>query len=208
VLATFDDVTQLESTSEELRRALDELIKSREEVSLQNEELKLLATIDPLTSCLNRRSFLERLDSEFAAARERGAALHCAMVDIDHFKAVNDGFGHAAGDLALQVVAGVLGTLLEPGEEICRFGGEEVCLLLRNREDDEAEAFCEVARRRLAMLEPGNAGLPPGLRVTASFGLVSIRQGAGSASALIDQADRALYASKSAGRNCVTVFQA
>ncbi|MCP4238220.1 MAG: diguanylate cyclase, partial [Aestuariibacter sp.] len=97
-LVTFDDISDIEEKNDELRRTLNSFEKSQREISRQNQELILLATRDSLTNVLNRRSLFKGFDSLFEAAREEGQDLCCVMVDIDHFKAVNDNFGHAVGD--------------------------------------------------------------------------------------------------------------
>jgi diguanylate cyclase (GGDEF)-like protein/PAS domain S-box-containing protein len=204
-LATFDDVTRLEQASEKLRDANDALLKQQEEIQLQNNELQILATTDPLTGCLNRRSFLECFEREYASGQTH-PRLHCLMVDIDHFKRVNDNFGHAVGDSVIALVAKIIGALTRPGDAICRWGGEEFCLLLLNRDEDEAEALAQLARQRIAAIDREIENLPATLELRASFGLSSKAGGGVSPVELIDQADRALYASKAAGRDRVTVF--
>src|SRR5262249_62274108 len=94
-LATFDDVTSIEKKNQKLEEMLKVLNDSRDEIHRQNEELTLLATRDPLTSCLNRRSFFNQLNTVWKAANTHERPLACAMVDIDHFKAVKGTHRHA-----------------------------------------------------------------------------------------------------------------
>ncbi len=207
-LVTLDDVTELEEKKVALETALDELHKSQEEIRLHNEELKVLATRDPLTGCLNRRSFIEIFEEAFTSAQEGGPAVHCMMADIDHFKAVNDTHGHAVGDRVIEVVARFLEARLGEGDAIARWGGEEFCILLRNRTWNEAEAEAELARKRVDSADAVAVGLPEGLKISVSMGIASLETAPRNSLELVEQADRALYASKDGGRNRVTVYSA
>jgi diguanylate cyclase (GGDEF)-like protein/PAS domain S-box-containing protein len=197
-VATFDDVTELEHKRVELEEALAMLEESQEEIRTQNEELKVLAESDPLTGVANRRSFLERFELEFAAARKRGGALACVMADIDHFKKVNDTQGHVIGDEVIRRVAEALESTLRASDAVGRYGGEEFCILLAGADAEAAAAVSERLRSKIDT--PGFARAP----VTVSFGVSSSQLGARTLTELIDQADQALYASKHAGRNRVT----
>jgi diguanylate cyclase (GGDEF)-like protein/PAS domain S-box-containing protein len=197
-IATFDDVTELERKSEELTSALAKLEKSQEEIRLQNEELQVLARRDSLTGVSNRRYFLDRLQSLFEAAARDGRKLCCIMVDIDHFKRINDAHGHVAGDEVIRRVAEVLSSEVRSSDAICRYGGEEFLLVLQEVGVERAMLVAERLRRRVAA--PAFARVP----VTASFGLASSSFGARDADELIRQADEALYASKQRGRDRVT----
>jgi len=199
-IVTFDDVTELEENRNELQQALTELEKSRDEIRLQNEELQQLARTDPLTGAANRRSFMEDVEPLFRTARAEGGELACLMVDIDHFKLVNDEYGHLTGDEVICRVADGLTTQLGGSGIVCRYGGEEFCIALPDSSLEEAEALGERVRRQIAA--PGFASVP----VAASLGVASVREGADSLTALIDQADQALYFSKENGRNRLTRF--
>jgi diguanylate cyclase (GGDEF)-like protein/PAS domain S-box-containing protein len=197
-IITFDDVTELEQRRQELEETLTELEKSRDEVRLRNEELTVLAECDPLTGLSNRRSFLEVFDQAFKNAKLINGRLSVLMADIDHFKAVNDNYGHAVGDEVIRRVAEALGSSVRGSDTVCRWGGEEFCVLLQNC--DAADAFGMAERMRRAMASPGFASVP----VTASFGLSSVEFGAIEVDQLIGQADAALYGAKESGRNRVT----
>jgi diguanylate cyclase (GGDEF)-like protein/PAS domain S-box-containing protein len=192
-LATFDDVTEMEKQNERLEKALVSLEKSRDEIRLQNQELEILATRDPLTGCLNRRRFFELYDSEWHAAHADGAPLACIMGDIDHFKSINDRYGHSVGDEVIQKVAEAIGSALRNVDLICRYGGEEFCCLLIGMGIREA---AEVAERARLAVEAQS--------FTASFGVSATGFGATDPARLVDQADKALYESKRSGRNRVT----
>jgi PAS domain-containing protein len=129
-LVSFTDVTELDRKNSELQGALSELESSRQKIEAQNEELKGLANIDPLTGCLNRRAFFEQSEAILKKAREEGSPVCCLMTDIDKFKHFNDTYGHAVGDQVLVQVARVLKAALRPTDVLCRYGGEEFCILL------------------------------------------------------------------------------
>ncbi len=197
-IVTFDDVTELERKRAELEETLAKLEKSREEIRLQNEELQILARRDPLTGVANRRAFLERFEGLFVASKESGRRLSFLMVDIDHFKRINDEHGHQAGDEVIQRVSEALAEAVRSSDAVCRYGGEEFCIVLPETPPEGAVLVAERLREKIA--SPGFARVP----VSASFGVASVAFGAVSSAELINQADEALYASKEAGRNRVT----
>lgn len=207
-LVTFDDVTAVHRANDELRHALDELERSRAQIEARNAELHLLATRDPLTGCFNRRAFFEHGEALMAKAvgREPGA-LCCIMSDIDHFKQFNDKHGHAVGDLVIQAVAKTLGQGLRTSDILCRYGGEEFCLLLPDTPVTQGNVIAQ--RLRVAIMEAAASSTrAPGVKsITSSFGLSATSQGFTSLEALIDAADGALYRSKKAGRNRVTLWE-
>jgi diguanylate cyclase (GGDEF)-like protein/PAS domain S-box-containing protein len=199
-LATFDDMTHIERKNLQLRKLLEKLKMSRSEIRDQNEKLKDLANVDPLTRCLNRRAFFERFEPAWKTAGRHDQPLSCIMLDIDHFKSVNDRFGHAVGDQAIQVVSGVLRAMVRASDLVCRYGGEEFCVLLPQTAEPDAVLAAERFRVQIA------ASPFAGISVTASFGVSSIRMGASDPHGLLDQADQALYAAKRGGRNRVVRF--
>ena len=205
-LVSFTDVTELDRKNAQLQGALSELEASRQKIEAQNEELKGLANIDPLTGCLNRRAFFEQAELVLKQAREDGSPVCCVMTDIDKFKHFNDTYGHAVGDQVLVQVGRVLKAALRPSDILCRYGGEEFCILLPGVDALRAAVVAERIRFRVeAQAGPGIRSIP-GLRVTSSFGLSSIEFGAAGLKTLIDEADQALYAAKQAGRNKVARF--
>jgi len=205
-LVSFTDVTELDRKNSELQGALTELEASRQKIEAQNEELKGLANIDPLTGCLNRRAFFEQAEEILKKAAEDGSPVCCLMTDIDKFKHFNDTYGHAVGDQVLVQVARVLKAALRPTDVLCRYGGEEFCILLPGVDALRAAVVSERIRFRVeAQAGPGIRSMP-GLRVTASFGLSSMEFGAPNLKSVIDEADQALYAAKQAGRNKVVRF--
>lgn len=202
-LVTFNDVTALDCANQNLVAALEELQESRRQIEAQNEELRLLATRDPLTGCFNRRAFFEALDPLFAKARDGQRQLCCIMADIDHFKSFNDRYGHAVGDQVIQSVARALGRGLRNEDLLCRYGGEEFCIILPGLTLDQA---CKVAERlRCEIEEHAGASLRTtrGMHITSSFGVAELLAGTADPAELIDRADTALYEAKDNGRNRV-----
>lgn len=167
------------------------------EIRRQNEELRTLATRDPLTMCLNRRSFNEEFRARWSVANSRRRPLSCMMVDIDFFKSINDLHGHLVGDRVLQQVAEVLLATVRTKDLVCRYGGEEFCVLFPGVDLDVAT---QVADRFRQALKSTNFPVPV---VTASVGVSATRFGARDPWDLVNQADKALYTAKRAGRDCV-----
>ena len=197
-IGTFDDVTELERKTADLEKSLADLEKSQDEIRLQNEELEALSRQDPLTGVSNRRHLINSLEPLFAESRKVNRELCCVMVDIDHFKRVNDDHGHSMGDEVIRCVAKILTSVVRSSDLVCRYGGEEFLIILPEAPVEAATAAAE--RLRAKIDSPGFARVP----VTASFGVSSIRNGASTFAALINQADEAMYASKENGRNRVT----
>ena len=153
---------------------------------------------DPLTRLLNRRAFMEAGQSVLADRRLAPWAL--VAVDIDHFKRINDNWGHAAGDQVLVQLGQLLPQQVRDKDLVARFGGEEFILLLNRVQMSEAHAV--VDRVRMQMRAHAFEHLPERIRMTASFGIVPVRSAEELAEALC-QADALLYAAKRAGRDCV-----
>ena len=196
-LATFDDVTLIEQQNTELHNMLNALEKSRDEIRRQNQELQVLATQDPLTRCLNRRAFFERFEAEFSRAQRYGHSLSCVMVDIDHFKLINDRYGHPVGDKVLQKVSGLLYECVRGSDSVCRYGGEEFCILLPETNTQGGLMTAERIRRTI------NTKSISGFHVTVSLGVSSLESEPANPSELLSQADKALYEAKRRGRNVV-----
>jgi diguanylate cyclase (GGDEF)-like protein/PAS domain S-box-containing protein len=202
-LVTFRDVTQFEEHRAELEQMLAMLRHSRDEISCKNRELEILATQDALTGCLNRRALFEGLDRQWRDASQDGGAITCVMVDVDHFKAINDRYGHQVGDTVLQKVGQLLRAAFPSPSLVCRYGGEEFCLILPGLDMAAAVAQAEAARREIESIRLTGV---PGLRMTVSIGLSDLGQGASEPHQLIHQADRSLYAAKEHGRNRIVPY--
>lgn len=205
-IVSLNDVSALDRANAELRKALAELRESQTALETRNAELRHLADVDPLTSCLNRRSFMQQAEEWFARSVSDRADLACIMADIDKFKSVNDTYGHSVGDEVIQQAARVLKMGLRPSDLLCRYGGEEFCVLLPGLDLAQAAEVAERLREKIqAQVGPGLRSIP-GLTVTASFGVSALPLGATTLPHLIEEADQALYAAKQAGRNIVATF--
>ncbi len=205
-LVTFKDVTELERANAELEAANAELGELNKQIERQNEELKQLASVDPLSGCMNRRSFFEAAEPVFAHTQQAAGDLCVLMCDIDKFKSINDTHGHAVGDLVIQQVARILKAALRPSDLLCRYGGEEFCIVLPDVNMLQAYVIAERIRFKVEAQAGPGVRTVQGLRVTSSFGLSSISLGAPDLKSLIEQADEALYHAKQTGRNKVTRF--
>ncbi len=169
------------------------------------QDLYRLATLDGLTEVYNRREFNRWLRVEVERSQRNTNQVSLIMVDIDHFKQLNDTYGHQAGDLALCEVAQLLQREVRPGDVVCRYGGEEFAVILPKTHSDDSAAIAE--RIRLAIAK--ETVILPSLQkigMTASLGVATFPSDAETKEHLIKQADQALYIAKSLGRN--QVYQA
>ncbi len=167
--------------------------------------LEELATLDPLTGLHNRRA-LEQIFARLLLKPERDLQrFACLLFDIDHFKSINDHFGHAAGDEVLRRVAGLLRAEVRDGDIVCRWGGEELLVLLAGCCHDRAMARAEALRAAIGCLDQGAA-----LRfrpVTASVGVACFPQDGATLAAVVSAADEAMYRAKRGGRNRVAMVE-
>lgn len=198
----LDHAGELPAMLRELAENVAKALAAALDLALANLSLHEQATRDELTGLHNRRRFNEALADEVARAQRDGSTLCLAMIDIDHFKAFNDRFGHPAGDAVLRAVGQAVQQAVRRSDIACRFGGEEIALLLPNSSAAGAIGHLEALCRRLAALELHFEGraLPP---VTVSIGVARAQGGKIDAEGLLQRADRALYAAKRQGRNGV-----
>ncbi|MCA1908725.1 MAG: GGDEF domain-containing protein [Magnetospirillum sp.] len=186
-----DEITQMSDTLVELIGAVER----------RNQELEVMAATDALTGLPNRRRFAERSDEEIRRAQRYEAPLSLVVGDIDHFKAVNDGWGHDVGDLALQHVAAIWRGQLRDVDLSARMGGEEFVALLPETAAAQAHLVAERIRTMIAdtpLTTPGGSELA----LTISLGVATLLPGESLAD-LMRRADQAMYQAKSAGRNVV-----
>jgi diguanylate cyclase (GGDEF)-like protein len=177
--------------------------RMRQELERAYAEVERLAQTDPLTGLANRRHFMGVLAQEVERSERYGRPLSLVALDLDHFKAVNDAHGHAAGDDVLREAARALRAVCRDVDLAARMGGEEFSLLLPETDAAGARIVAERVRERIA----GKAHRAPAgqtFRVTASLGVARLRPGA-SGEALLQAADEALYRAKAAGRNQVVL---
>lgn len=166
------------------------------------ERLRNLAIRDGLTGLYNRRFLEEVLERELSRADRNGTKVAVALLDIDHFKTFNDSFGHSIGDEVLKRIAAYLVGTVRKTDVVCRYGGEEVVIVLPDCDVDRAGTVCEKLREGIGRLDlsDARAGLP---RVTVSIGVTVYPDLCADKGDLIDSADRAMYRAKRAGRNRV-----
>ena len=174
------------------------------ENAANQERLRHLGMTDSLTGAYNRRYFDQRLLEETDRALRNGQPLCCMMLDVDHFKQINDGFGHAAGDVVLREMTRHIKAQLRTSDVMARYGGEEFAVLLTQTEIGAALAIAERIRQQVADARFAAAGGTV-LTATLSLGVATLdrnRHGASGAN-LVAEADAALYRAKNSGRNCV-----
>jgi diguanylate cyclase (GGDEF)-like protein len=177
-------------------------IKILEDIRSAQHELKKQASTDPLTGLQNRRFFFTEADERLATAKSNQTPLSVLIVDIDHFKRVNDTHGHACGDRVIVTLAQLLKQQSRTDDLVARFGGEEFVLLLPNADLQQAEVIAERIRgaAELASVKTEAGEL---LRVTVSIGTAALNLASESVEAALARADRALYEAKNKGRNRV-----
>ncbi len=204
VLVTLDDMTAIEHKNRELAVTLRQLRKSQEAISRKNKELEALATQDPLTGLANRRALMENFERQFAKAARESRELSCVMVDIDHFKHINDTLGHAAGDEVICAVANTLFQTYREYDFVGRYGGEEFVVVLPDNGMQNALSIAERLRSAIAAL--ADDPLVPASKLSASFGVATLDNRVENYMALLEHADQALYAAKQGGRNRVMAY--
>lgn len=192
---------QLRQRESELRVANAALGERVAEVERLGEELAALANRDPLTDLFNRRYFQETIARETARCRRLSAPMSLVLLDIDHFKAINDRFGHAMGDDVIRRLGALLAESVRQEDVACRIGGEEFALLMPAMPRDAAIQRADAVRARFARLR-FEAETGP-ITATLSAGIATFPTDGDSPDALMREADRALYAAKHAGRNAV-----
>lgn len=180
-----------------------ERTRAEREVQALQEKLREQSTHDPLTGLYNRRYLEETLARELILAEREGHPISIIMGDLDHFKAVNDRYGHLAGDEVLRVFGELMKKHARGSDIYCRYGGEEFLLVLPGMAEKDAVERAEHLRRAMAAT-PVDFGSSK-VVVTASFGIASYPCDGRSGDELTAAADRALYAAKAAGRNRVSV---
>lgn len=177
----------------------EEIVEHLEELSRSRNALEHLARHDPLTGLPNRRVFFERLEHALAAARRSAKPLAVLFVDLDHFKQLNDSLGHSIGDRVLQAVANLLRSATRESDTVARLGGDEFVILIEQL-DDPGRVVAVLhklhERFQLPMLLDGHE-----VKVQASMGVSLFPRDGDDIESLVQQADRAMYVAKNAGRN-------
>jgi diguanylate cyclase (GGDEF)-like protein len=182
-------------------------LRARVRASLRNkfvvDLLAKRAMIDGLTGLWNRAYFDQALLAQLSLTRRSKVPLSCIMLDIDHFKSVNDRYGHPMGDQVLRGVGQLLMESCRVEDIVCRYGGEEFAVIVPNSTAPKAAELAERLRVALAAQSHSHRGEP--IRVTASQGVADSAHA--EPSMLVEQADKALYAAKESGRNCVRIAE-
>lgn len=195
-----DDLAALAESAEVARANLLAEVEERRQLE---ERLRDLAMTDALTGAANRRAFLAAAEREYARARRYRLPLAVVAIDIDHFKRINDTFGHAAGDVALQALAATCDDQIRASDYFGRLGGEEFAILLPETDREPAMALAERLRVCVAALRVTAEDAV--ITMTSSFGVAMLAPGDAEASNLLRRADEALYAAKHGGRNRVAL---
>ena len=175
-------------------------IKTHVTLKRQRDLLKTMAVRDQLTGLYNRHYLTDALIRKVARARRHDNPLSVVLIDIDHFKNVNDTKGHLTGDDILREVAEVIGNSARKEDIAARFGGEEFILVLDNCTLEDAYLKAEGLRQKIETLSPS------GLDITASFGVAELSEAINTCTLLFDSADQVLYEAKNEGRNRVCVY--
>ncbi len=199
---TLDQInTQLLETSAKALGVLQDLEWQNARLEDLNDRLELLATTDGLTGLHNHRTFQERFRSAFAHSKRYGQPLSLIMLDVDHFKNLNDTLGHPTGDAVLIFIANTLRDVVRKSDCIARYGGEEFAILLPNTRLSGALRLAKRIRQRLDKAPEAPATF------TVSLGVAEWTPEMKDPNDLLAQADKALYEAKRSGRNCVVALQ-
>lgn len=194
-------IRALREFNAKLQEKVDEQTKA---LTAANRKLQLLSTQDPLTGLNNRRKFDQRLTEEFERAKRYSHPLTVVMIDIDHFKVVNDSYGHSVGDDVLVAIGNYFKAAMRKSDVVARMGGEEFCLLLPEGGSEASLAFLERIRLDISHMEFSAAASV--FNVTCSFGVASLDELIGSKDILLKRADLALYQAKESGRNRIVTY--
>jgi diguanylate cyclase (GGDEF)-like protein len=207
VFETLRAVEESEARYAELEQRMLLLQRENLDLTVKNRMLSEVSSRDSLTGLYNRWFVMEKIDSELNRAMRHGSPMSLLMLDLDHFKRINDTFGHSAGDQVLQEIGRLLRDSCRVYDVPGRYGGEEFCIVLPETKTGNTTAVAERIRQRLASSEVlcGDRSIA----VTASIGIAGMDTADGSVlspAELIDRADRALYAAKNRGRNRVETW--
>lgn len=189
---------------EGLNSALQDEIKQKK---LLEEELRAIATIDSLTGVYSRYQLLEFGENELKRFLRTGHSLCALMLDIDHFKSINDTYGHSVGDIALKHFATICKETLRTTDIIGRIGGEEFVIIMPDTEEDEGYSVAERIRIKIAESKFSATDAAALFSLTVSIGLYIFTKNDHSFERTLSKADKALYEAKGAGRNHVIIFK-
>ena len=183
---------------------ITELVRARKEAEKARKQAEHLASTDYLTGLLNRRAFGERLKAEYERAKRNETTLSVIIADIDHFKNINDKYGHQVGDIVLQMFANTLSQCCRPYDFVGRYGGEEFIICLPRSNSEQAAIVAERMRTKVQDMKTTVPTVNEIIKITSSFGLSELKYDAKeNTDILISRADDALYQAKGEGRNKV-----
>ncbi len=178
----------------------DELREKNRQMEIVLSQVETLAITDPLTELFNRRHFEAAIEKEFNRTVRYKSPTSCVMIDIDHFKSINDEYGHRTGDMVLREIAKIIKDCLRKVDTIARWGGEEFVVLLPGTGKEKAFTAAE----RIMKTVSGHSFSGISKQITVSIGIASVPESSiDNAEKLIDASDNALYEAKSKGRNCI-----
>ncbi|AKM02781.1 MULTISPECIES: GGDEF domain-containing protein [Burkholderia cepacia complex] len=199
---SFSTIYSQEELFARLREAMARTERALQELQRTNEKLEYMASTDPLTGAANRRRFIERVEAEIARARRNGAPFSLLSLDLDHFKAINDSYGHQTGDQVLQRFVKKCLDAIRPYDGVARVGGEEFMVLLPQAALDTARSVGERIRAAIAGTPFENGDGKP-IEVTVSVGISEFGRDGETIDAILRKADERLYQAKHQGRNRV-----
>ncbi|MDH4225302.1 MAG: diguanylate cyclase [Deltaproteobacteria bacterium] len=200
-----EKTTELSKANTHLLSTLEEIQQQNDQLMGVNRSLNILATVDPLTGLFNRREFHDRLIQEWARFERHHRHLSVIMLDIDHFKNINDSYGHDCGDKVLKKLGGMLNAHRRKQDIICRYGGEEFIIILPETPAQAACMVAETLRKRVATQIFSCKRTPIAVRI--SLGVAgAIEHRTVDRDSLVKKADEALYQAKQSGRNRVVMF--
>lgn len=203
-LMVFRDITERKQVEKRLRQANDKLQGQLIEIGLLQSKLREQAIRDPLTNLFNRRYLEETLDRELSRAARENYSVCLIMMDIDHFKRVNDTYGHEAGDLVLKAISEVLSEYSRRGDFACRYGGEEFVVVMPNISLETAYERAEDLRQSLTQLCVPYEYYS--LSVTISMGIACYPENGQTRQMILRAADQAMYGAKEAGRDHILSY--
>ena len=205
IIIIISDITLLKTTEAELIQANQLLVSQLEEIAILRDRLREQAIRDPLTNLYNRRFMEETLTLEIHRARRSNSTVSLVMMDIDHFKSVNDQFGHRAGDFVLELLGQMLLANTRKSDVACRYGGEEFLIVLPGSSLQDAARRAEQFRANFEAIRI--SGKDTVTNATMSIGVACFPDHGEDGEQVLNRADEALYQAKAAGRNCVVIYR-
>ena len=205
VILIISDITLLKTTEAELILANQLLVTQLEEIAILRDRLREQAIRDPLTNLYNRRFMEETLTLEIHRARRANSTVSLVMMDIDHFKSVNDQFGHRTGDFVLESLGQMLLANTRKSDVACRYGGEEFLIVLPGSSLEDAARRAEQFRINFEAIRI--SGKERSTNATMSIGVACFPDHGEDSEQVLNRADEALYQAKAAGRNCVVIYR-